>query len=309
MRSARCRPRTLSVLLLIAAGLTPVVRAQEPPAVEPSPPGGGAAAPAPAAPTRADYQQRAAALRVRAPAGFAIVVEPPFVVAGEGGEATVRRHAERTVRWAVRLLRAGFFARDPDRILDIWLFDGDQSYRKHARMLFGDVPTTPYGYYSARHGALIMNIATGGGTLVHEIVHPFVAANCPGCPAWLNEGLGSLFEQCRERDGHIEGMVNWRLDGLQAAIREQRTIPLADLVATDDATFYGPRSGLHYAMARYLLLWLQERSALRGFWRDHVAGRDADPTGKAALLRALGTDDLRTFQREWERWVMELRRG
>ena len=49
------------------------------------------------------------------------------------------------------------------------------------------------------HGGVIgqiMNIATGGGTLVHEIVHPYVEANFPGCPAWFNEGLGSLYEAC-----------------------------------------------------------------------------------------------------------------
>ena len=46
-----------------------------------------------------------------------------------------------------------------------------------------------------------MNIATGGGTLVHEIVHPFVEANFPGCPTWFNEGLGSLYEQSAERKG------------------------------------------------------------------------------------------------------------
>ena len=40
-----------------------------------------------------------------------------------------------------------------------------------------------------------MNIATGGGTLVHEIVHPFMAANFEQCPSWFNEGLGSLYEQ------------------------------------------------------------------------------------------------------------------
>jgi len=28
--------------------------------------------------------------------------------------------------------------------------------------------------------------------LVHEIVHPFMRANFPECPAWFNEGLASL---------------------------------------------------------------------------------------------------------------------
>ncbi|MFY9342962.1 MAG: hypothetical protein WAT39_10765 [Planctomycetota bacterium] len=240
--------------------------------------------------------------------GFHVVVEPPFVVAGDGGKEAVERCATRTVRWAVKLLRQDFFARSPDRVLEIWLFDGAASYRKHTRELFADTPTTPFGYYSARHGALIMNIATGGGTLVHEIVHPFVAADFPGCPSWLNEGLGSLFEQCHEVDGHIAGLTNWRLDGLQEAIEAQRTVKLSELVATSTDEFYGARSALHYAMARYLLYWLQQQGKLRGFYERFRAGAAADPTGSDTLREALGVRDLDDFQPGWEKWVMTLRR-
>lgn len=265
-------------------------------------------APAPAPPSR-DYDAHVAALQPRLPnTAFTIVVEPPFVVIGDGGEAEVRGYAERTVRWAVRLLRQDFFAKDPDRILDIWLFANRGSYEKHVRELFGQAPTTPFGWYSAHHGALIMNISTGGGTLVHEIVHPYVAANVADCPSWLNEGLGSLFEQSHERDGHIAGLPNWRLDGLQTAVAAGALPKLSQLVATTTDEFYGPRSGLHYAMARYLLLWLQEQDRLRSFWADMASTRAADPTGAAALRRALEVDDLDRWQPDWQRWVATLRR-
>jgi hypothetical protein len=248
------------------------------------------------------------AMQARLPAGFTALAEPPFVVACEGDEKNARRHCEQTVRWAVRLLQQDFFDKPPERVLEIWLFQGDRSYRKYAKELFGDEPSTPFGYYSSAHGALIMNIATGGGTLVHEIVHPFVEANAPGCPAWLNEGLGSLFEQSRERNGHIEGAVNWRLDGLQQAIRDKRTIPIDKLVATTSAQFYGDESGVHYAMARYLMLWLQEHGALRAFWRDWLATRKDDASGLRALQKALGAADVAAFQKDWERWALALKR-
>ena len=76
-------------------------------------------------------------------------------------------------------MKQDFFTKDPNEILDIWLFKDEASYKKHTRLLFGTSPTTPYGYYSPAHKALIMNIATGGGTLVHEIVHPFMEGNFP----------------------------------------------------------------------------------------------------------------------------------
>lgn len=246
------------------------------------------------------------AMKERIPAGFCAVIEPPFVVLGDGGEKRVNGFATKTVRWAVTMLRKDFFADDPDKVLEVWLFAGKDSYRKHTRQLFGEQPFTPFGYYSSRHGALIMNIDTGGGTLVHEIVHPYVEANVAGCPAWINEGLGSLFEQSKEREGHIVGLTNWRLDGLQSAIAEADTVALADLVETTDAQFYGARSGLNYATARYLLYWLQEQGKLREFWKDWLATRKQDPTGAAALKRALGTDDLVGFQQKWQAWVAKL---
>lgn len=264
--------------------------------------------PAPPPPVR-DCKARAQQVRERvAGKGFHVVIEEPFVVAGDGGKAAVERCATGTVRWAVKLLKQDFFAVEPERALEIWLFDGAASYRKHARELFGDTPTTPYGYYSARHGALIMNIATGGGTLVHEIVHPFVAADFPGCPAWMNEGLGSLFEQCHEVDGHIAGLTNWRLDGLKEAITEQRTIKLSELVATTSEQFYGAQSGLHYAMARYLLYWLQQQGKLRQFYKAFRDGAAQDPTGVRTLREALGVQDLDDFQPGWQEWVLKLRR-
>jgi hypothetical protein len=152
-----------------------------------------------------------------------------------------------------------------------------------------------------------MNIATGGGTLVHEMVHAYVEANFPDCPAWFNEGLGSLFEQSAERDGHIVGLTNWRLAGLQHAIRHGSAPSLPDLVSTTSAEFYDDDRGTHYAAARYLLYYLQERGLLREFYRDFSAHRDADPTGSATLVRVLGNPDMAAFQQRWEQSVLALR--
>jgi len=237
---------------------------------------------------------------------FHLVVEPPFVVIGDEEKTTVARHARNTVGWAVRLLKDAYFDRDPDAIIDIWLFRDEQSYRKHARELFDDEPDTPFGYYSPEHRALVMNIATGGGTLVHEIVHPFVRANFPGCPAWFNEGLGSLYEQCGEREGKIVGFTNWRLAGLQRAIRKGQTVPLAELLATSEYAFYQEDPGTHYAQARYLCYYLQQKGLLRAFYQRFYSNRKKDPTGTKTLTGLLEIEDLEAFQKRWEKWVLKL---
>ena len=180
--------------------------------------------------TAADY---AAAVRkveqMVAGQGFTVLLEKPFVVAGDEEADVVLTRSESTVRWAVRKLKQSYFTRDPNHILTVWLFKDEVSYRKHAKKLFGHTPTTPFGYYSSTAKALIMNISTGGGTLVHEIVHPFMESNFPSCPAWFNEALGSLYEQCAERGGKIAGLTNWRLAGLQRAIRAG-TVPVRQMI-------------------------------------------------------------------------------
>jgi hypothetical protein len=238
---------------------------------------------------------------------FSIVVQKPFVVVGDEPGSVVQKRAEDTVKWAVSSLKQDFFTKDPEDILDIWLFKDKASYEKHAQLLFGDKPTTPYGYYSSTHKALIMNIATGGGTLVHEIVHPFIEANFPACPPWLNEGLGSLYEQCGEEDGHIHGFTNWRLPGLQRAIREKRVPSFKTLTSMNSSAFYNDDRGMNYAQSRYLLYYLQEKGVLLKFYQEFVARQKEDPSGFKSLQKVLGEPDMYAFKSKWEKYVMGLK--
>lgn len=250
--------------------------------------------------------QHVMALRKRLPPGFSIVVAPPFVVAGDEPPAVVRERAAHTVSWAATKLKQDFFAADPRSILDVWLFKDRPSYEAHALALTGRKPTTPYGYYSSEHKALIMNIATGGGTLVHEIVHPFVEADFPDAPAWLNEGLGSLFEQSGDSDGHIVGYPNWRLAGLQQAIGRHAVPSFKELTATTTTQFYDEDPGSNYAQARYLCYYLQQNGLLRRFYRDFRAGHAADPTGYGTLQRVLAEPDMEAWKTRWEAWALRL---
>lgn len=237
--------------------------------------------------------------------GFTIVIEPPFIVVGDEEADVVRTRAESTVRWASTKLKERYFTRDPKGIV-VWLFKDAKSYRKHAWELFKDRPSTPYGYYSSTEKALIMNISTGGGTLVHEMVHPYVHVNFPDCPSWFNEGLGSLYEQSAERRGRIWGLTNWRLAGLKKAIRAGRVPTFKTLTHTTSEQFYDEDPGSNYSQSRYLLYYLQSKGKLQAFYRAFHKNQRADPTGWATLQRILDHPDMAAFQRDWERWVLTL---
>jgi hypothetical protein len=315
----------MTKLLLIAvgagalAGCTPTASSEPagPPRQEPA----GQARQEPAGPPRQEPPANAtfssaayaehirelrARLRARGLPHLSVRIEEPFVVAGDGTPAELARSAQ-TVRWAADKLEAGFFAKRPTKILDVFLFSTEESYERGVQALTGDAPTTPYGFYSSTNRGLFMNIATGGGTLVHEIVHPYVEADFPGAPPWLNEGLGSLFEQSAERDGRIVGLTNWRLAGLQRAIERGGLPSFRALTGLGSDAFYGDSSGTNYAQSRYLLYYMQEQGLLRDFYRAFRAGRAKDPSGYATLVASLGERDMADFQRRWERYVAALR--
>ena len=265
-------------------------------------------APRAAAFSRADYVQHVMALRDRLGdklGRISVRVEEPFVVIGDAGDAALARDAK-TVRWAVEHLEHDFFTAHPQKILDVYLFHDDTSYRRGVKLLTHEAPDTPYGFYSRTAGGLFMNIATGGGTLVHEIVHPYVEADFPNAPPWLNEGLGSLFEQSSDRDGHIVGLTNWRLAGLQKALAHGSVPSFKSLTALDSDAFYGDDSGVNYAASRYLLYYLQEQGKLREFYRAFRAARAKDPTGYTTLVATLGEKDMAEFRTRWEKYVAAL---
>lgn len=260
--------------------------------------------------TEADYSHHVEQLKKKLPSpDFTVVVQPPFVVIGDEPAEAVKGHAERTVKWAVDKLKQDYFSQDPRDILDIWLFKDATSYERNALALFGSKPSTPYGYYSSQHKALIMNISTGGGTLVHEIVHPFIEANFPNCPPWLNEGLGSLYEQSGEEGGRIHGYTNWRLPGLQKAIKAGEVQSFKTLMGLDTRGFYNDDRGTNYAQSRYLLYYLQQKGLLVKFYREFFAHQKKDPTGYATLRQILRVRDMNAFQKRWQTYVLTLQQG
>ncbi len=236
--------------------------------------------------------------------GFTVVVEPPFVVVGDESPAKVRARASGFLRWAITLLEKDWFDKQPDKIIEVWLFKNERTYRRGAKRFFDDEPETPFGYYSPADRALVMNIGPGAGTLSHELVHPYMEANFPNVPAWFNEGVASLYEQPRERDGKLVGTTNWRLPGLQRQLRAAESPGLAALLATSTEDFYGADYDA-YAMARFLCQYLQDHGKLHTFYQRFVASEDL--TGQAALEEVLGMS-LAELEPRWRTWVLGLRR-
>ncbi len=236
---------------------------------------------------------------------FHTFVVGPWVVRGDGDPIEVERRAEHTVRWAHELLVAEYFPVLPAEPVDVWLYKDARSYEEHVLATFGEAPDTPYGFANER--GLFMDISTGGGTLVHEMVHPLLGANFPDCPPWFNEGLASLYEAVGEEDGRLHGMLNWRLPGLQEHIRSGELPSFEHLMSRSSHQFYEQDPGSNYSQSRYLLYYLQEQGLLQAYYRTFTANVATDPTGLDSLKQVLRRQDIEAFQAEWEIWVLDLK--
>ena len=241
--------------------------------------------------------------------GYTVLIQAPFVIVDDENAAMVKRNAN-FMKWTTDLIEADFFPKRPAKLIEVWLFKNEQTYRKGAKQFFNDEPDTPYGYYSTAADALIMNVGPGLGTLSHELVHPYMEANFPNVPAWFNEGLASLYEQPRERVGadkklHMWGTPNWRLPNLKAEIRGKTLPSLKTLMSTTRDGFYEARFDA-YAYARFLLQYLQDHDKLHAFY-DAFLADTKDLTGQTALAKVVG-QDLETFEAAWRTWVLALKR-
>lgn len=252
--------------------------------------------------------QRADELRERlAGSDFQIVTEGPFVVIGNEPAARVEQRARGTLRWAYRQLQSEYLSTTAREPIVIWICRDADSYERTSREQLKIDPESPFGFFSPTENTILVNIATGSGTLVHELVHSLIAVDFPDCPAWFNEGLASLYEQCEQREGQIWGLPNWRLRSLQKSIADRRTISFEQLCHQGSDRDFLSDNASAYAQARYLCLYLQDHGLLRSFYRTFRERRQHDPTGYRTLVDVLGQTDMATFQEHWAQWVCTLK--
>ncbi len=258
-------------------------------------------------PARQDFATEALRVRKTVGADFLVEVAEPFIAAGNLSRAEFDRILNGTILNCYQAFYRQFFTVKPDYVIKVYLFKDDATYREYARKLFGDKPSTPFGYYKSENHSLIMNIATGTGTLVHEMTHALIEPDFPQVPAWFNEGLGSLFEQCIVTPHGLKGLVNWRLPILREAISERRLTGLRKLISTTSAQFYRDERRTHYAEARYFCMYMQEIGLLEKFYKNFRADFRQDPTG-AKMIEKLFSKSLEEIQRDWIEWVGKLPR-
>ena len=237
-----------------------------------------------------------------------VLVRAPFVLGGDFDQQELAGVYEKTIAPAVRALRHSYFDAEPNAPVTVLVFRGEESYNRYCERLFDERGISIYGYYKPKLRTLVLNLGTGQGTLLHELTHALVDFDFPEIPDWFNEGLASLHEQSRFRvddDGpSIEGLVNWRLKGLQEVARAGQLSSLARML--ENPYFRGPSEGTNYAQARYFCLYMQERGVLQDFYRSFRRRHADDPRGLQTLAEVFPGVSIEELDRAFQQWVLEL---
>ena len=163
------------------------------------------------------------------------------------------------------------------------------------------------GYYMRDKNALVLDITTGIGTIVHEMVHAFMDNNFPDAPAWFDEGLASLYEGLISDNQGVKGDLNWRLPLLKQTIRADKLNSFKRLTDMNATEFYNNQTvSINYAQARYIFYYLQEKGLLTKFYQTALANFKKDPTCYESLKHILDKKDMKKFTKEWEKYILEL---
>lgn len=140
-------------------------------------------------------------------------------------------------------------------------------------MLYGGIPQSA-GYWNSETQELVLyndvGIVDGKKkaeadtfiVLYHEAFHQFIHYSAGELPphSWYNEGHGDYFSGASIKDGKMRGIgVNpWRIELIQSALGENKTIPWADMIKFEQKDYYQKdRIGLCYAQGWSMIYFLR----------------------------------------------------
>lgn len=118
------------------------------------------------------------------------------------------------------------------------------------------------------------------GTVCHELVHILSNEAFGSLPAWLEEGISTLYEVSEVNGRSIVGKPNWRGEDFCNIIREdyfpsdilERLFSYSWNVFNASDEFingeFKPHQSFNYAMSRFFMLYLQEKKVLLPFFKE-----------------------------------------
>jgi hypothetical protein len=255
--------------------------------------------------TLASECQRAAdELAPTLPRGCRLIVHTPFILAGDLLDEELEGLYREAVVPVTEALWRSFYDRRPDKPVTIVALSGAGSFYSAAASLDGYEPLDYAGYTQRGQRRIVFNLATGRGTLAHELAHVLASFDFPDMPEWFDEGLAALHEDANFSTDRLTliGAPNWRTRILQEALRRSN-LPALEATITSEV-FRGEGEGLNYAVVRCFCHYLQHRGLISHYYRKFRGAVKDDPDGTATLCALLGAESIDEIDRDFRAWAL-----
>ena len=237
-----------------------------------------------------------------------VILSKPFVIITDINSSDTQNETNEIVQLSVKTFKGLFFKNNPKNITDIWILKDRESYIKFNHAFLNSTERDAVaGYYTKDKDALVLDITTGIGTIIHEMVHAFMDNNFPDAPVWFEEGLASLYEGTIMDDKGLKGDLNWRLPWLKENIQADKLGSFKMLSDANVSAFYEDNHvSINYAQSRYLFYYLQEKGLLLEYYKTALANIKDDPTSYKSLLKVLKIKDMKAFTKAWKKYILGL---
>jgi hypothetical protein len=228
------------------------------------------------------------------------------------------------------LLIKGAPPKIPRRGFVIVLYANQQDYLKAGQ------PPAAGAYYKPQTQELVgfYHPIVAKPYFAHEGIHQFTDLTVPtfrssGVPMWFIEGIADCIGNSVERDGKLymcslSGVIaTLRLPTIAQLVREQKHVPLADLVTMDRRAFMADASA-HYAQAwsfcHFLMTYPKReeptrqipdgkyRKVVSAFYESLLNRKTSAADAWKSAMAAGSIASLEALEEEWKRYVLEIAR-
>lgn len=210
--------------------------------------------------------------------------------------------------------------RTPDKLLTVYLMPNQKSLQEVAFKIHGIAVGNATLGYSLLSDLSLLGIADPDhiGTLYHELFHLVIRTDAGDIPAWLDEGLASLYSVYYWDKDTLKGSpATWRITQLNAHYLETTNTDLPglkQLVSYSWQQFNGGeeinlcRASVNYALANHFMIYLQEKELLQSlvyrFKSRNTPGNKNDSAAKdnITIVENVCNAPIEKIQTDFESW-------
>ncbi|HVE61049.1 MAG TPA: hypothetical protein VNA26_04475, partial [Chitinophagaceae bacterium] len=229
-------------------------------------------------------------------------------------------YAEARLEEAYRFFVSFYGLRAPDKLLTVYILPDQQALRQTAQLVHGiQLPDANIGYSNLSDLSLLgLGDSKHLGTMYHELFHLIIRTDLGDIPAFLDEGLASLYSVSRWESGKLVGDHRpWRLDELKearyASDKLLRIPPLDKLINYSWDEFDGQETknvcqvAVNYALSNFLMIYLQEKNLLQQMVtafknRPFVPLENIKPKSNLQIFEEVARDSIKNFTTKFDAW-------